>query len=182
MKKLILVFGVLNLLVFLGCQEKDTTFLISENSVGMLLNTTPINDLETVFVQDSIVKDTLNLKIGTRTRKVKVFEKGGKHLLTLTPSLDSIPTVENVRIFDIRYETEKGIGLASTFGEIQQKYPIKKIVTTIKSIVVFPKGSNIYFTIDKEELPANLRYGTSTIEAVQIPDDAKIKYMMLGWD
>ena len=132
------MFGVLNLLVFFGCKEKDTTFLISENSVGTLLHTTPIRDLETVFVQDSIVKDTLNLKIGTRTRKVKVFEKGGKHLLTLTPSLDSIPTVENVRIFDVRY--------------------------------------------DKEELPANLRYGTSTIEAVQIPDDSKIKYMMLGWD
>ncbi|MEM7487022.1 MAG: hypothetical protein AAF348_17580 [Bacteroidota bacterium] len=182
MKRIILVFGVLNLLVFFGCKEKDTTFLISENSVGTLLHTTPIRDLETVFVQDSIVKDTLNLKIGTRTRKVKVFEKGGKHLLTLTPSLDSIPTVENVRIFDVRYETEKGIGLNSTFGEIQQKYPIKKIVTTLKSIVVFPKASNLYFTIDKEELPANLRYGTSTIEAVQIPDDAKIKYMMLGWD
>jgi hypothetical protein len=48
--------------------------------------------------------------------------------------------------------------------------------------VVFPKGSNLYFTIDKEELPESLRFSTASIEAVQIPDDAKIKYLMLGWE
>jgi len=48
--------------------------------------------------------------------------------------------------------------------------------------VIFPKQSNLYFTIDKEELPENLRFSTSDIEAVQIPDDAKIKYLMLGWE
>jgi hypothetical protein len=48
--------------------------------------------------------------------------------------------------------------------------------------VVLIKYSDIYFTIDKKELPSSLRYASSVnIEAVQIPDTAKIKYMMLGW-
>jgi hypothetical protein len=83
---------------------------------------------------------------------------------------------------DPRYTSEKGIGLKSTFKDIQDSYEIKKIVTTLNSVVVFPKGSNLYFTIDKEELPESLRFSTASIEAVQIPDEAKIKYLMLGWE
>jgi len=48
--------------------------------------------------------------------------------------------------------------------------------------VIFVKESDLYFTIDKSELPGNLRYGTSTIEEVQIPGEAKIKYLMIGWN
>ena len=150
--------------------------------MGPLSKTTPIADLDNIFAKDSIVKDTSNLKIGDQIRKIQIFEKGGQHLLTLTPNSDSIPTIENVRIFDARYTTSKGIGLKSTFQDIQQKYTIKKIVTTLNSVVIFPKESNLYFTIDKEELPSDLRYVTSDIEAVQIPSTAKIKYLMLGWD
>lgn len=166
---------------FQSCQ-KDTTFLITETSVGPLLQTTPVSELETVFVQDSIVQDTMAIKLGATNKKIEVFEKGGKHLLTLTPSTDSIPTIENIRILDPRYVSENGVGLQSTFKDVEKNYKIKKIVTTLNSVVIFPKGSNLYFTIDKEELPDNLRFTTSNIEAVQIPETAKIKYLMMGWE
>ena len=55
-------------------------------------------------------------------------------------------------------------------------------MTTLNSVVVFPKESNLYFTIDKGDLPASLRYTASSVEAVQIPDDAKVKYLMIGWE
>ena len=59
----------------------------------------------------------------------------------------------------------------------------KKIVTSLNNVIIFIENSDVYSTIDKEELPASLRYDTSiNIEAVQIPDEAKIKYMMIGWD
>lgn len=182
MKSKTTVFILTCLLAFVQSCEKDTPFLITEDSVGPLLKSSPISELETLFANDSIVRDTTNLNIGATSKKIEVFEKGGKHLLTLTSSSDSIPTVENVRILDKRYTTDKGIGLQSTFGDIQKQYPIKKIVTTLNSIVIFPKESNLYFTIDKEELPSNLRFSSSNIEAVQIPDEAKIKYLMMGWD
>lgn len=182
MKKYIWTFGICSLLVFVGCVEKDTTFSITENSIGPLLETTPVSDLETAFANDSIVRDTTDLKVGSKAKKIKVFEQGGRHLLTLTPNADSIPKIENVRIFDPRYSTESGIGLNSTFKDIRRNYSIKKIVTTLNSVVIFPRESNLYFTIDKEELPSNLRYTTTQIEAVQIPNEAKIKYLMLGWE
>ena len=177
-KVIALVFGV----VLIHSCQKDTTFLITENSVGPLTQDTKTSDLESIFVQDSVVGDQVQISLGASPKKFEVFEKGGKHLLTLTASSDSIPTIENVRVMDARYVTEGGIGLKSTFKDIQKKYDIKKIVTTLNSIVIFPKASNLYFTIDKEELPENLRFSTSDIEAVQIPDNAKIKYLMLGWE
>ncbi len=182
MVKKLLILGIWSLLVFSGCAEKDTTFLISEDKIGKLDKISLVRDLELIYERDSLVKDTLRSRVGSTTKKVKIFEKGGKHLLTLTPTADSIPTIENIAIEDPRYQTEAGIGLNSTFKDIQDQYEIKKVVTTMNSVVIFPKGSQLYFTIDKSELPDNLRYTASNIDAVQIPDEAKIKYLMIGWD
>jgi len=182
MKKTIRAIALLLGFIIIHSCQKDTTFLITETSVGPLTQSTAIKEMESTFAKDSVVGDTVQINLGASPKKIEVFEKGGKHLLTLTANSDSIPTVENVRVMDPRYVTEKGLGLKSTFKDIQDNYDIKKIVTTLNSIVIFPKGSNLYFTIDKEELPENLRFSTSDIEAVQIPDDAKIKYLMLGWE
>jgi hypothetical protein len=181
MKKLVIFLCVFAICLS-SCKEKDTAFLITNNSIGKLEKISLARDLDLIYADDSIVKDTFNSKLGPAYQKVKVFEKGGKHLLTITPSNDSIPVIENVRVFDERFSTETGIGLNSTFKDIQANYTVKKIVTTLNSVVVFVKESDLYFTIDKEELPANLRFGTNTIEAVQIPDDAKVKYLMIGWN
>ncbi|MEA1785841.1 hypothetical protein U1E44_07045 [Arenibacter sp. GZD96] len=168
---------------FIQCKsENNQQFLITADSVGKISRSSAFSDLETLFASDSLVKDTTRITLGANTSKVSVYEKGGRHLLTLTPSTDSIPKVENIRIFDPRYKTEKGVGLHSTFKDIKTHYNIKKIVTALNNVVVFVKGSDVYFTIDKQELPASLRYASSvTIEEVQIPDAAKIKYLMVGW-
>lgn len=182
MKKIILLFTICSALIFINCSEKDTTFLITENAVGSLTKSSAISSIESIFSQDSIAKDTMGSKIGSASKKIQIFEKGGQPLLLLIPNNDSIPSIENIQILDHRYQTKNSIGLNSTFKDIQANYTIKKVVTTLNSVVVFPKESNLYFTIDKGELPSNLRYTTTNIEAVQIPDEAKIKYLMLGWN
>jgi len=183
MKKYLLLFFVFPIL-FCNCdQEIDTTFLITNDQVGMLDKTSLARDIELIFAQDSVVKDTTTLNLGNKAKKLKIYERGGKHLLTLTPSADSIPQIENVRFEDNRFSTKKGVSISSTFKEIKDAYTIKKVITSTNNLLVLVKESDVYFTISKEELPSSLRYASSkNIEAVQIPDKAKIKYMMLGWD
>lgn len=171
------VLGFLN-----SCTEKDTTFLIADEKVGKLDKISLVRDLELIYEGDSVVKGSALPQMNNRSKKIKVYEKGGKLLLTLTPTTDSIPSIENIAVEDSRFQTDGGIGLNSTFKDILGAYEIKKVVTTMSSLVVFPKESNLYFTIDKAELPENLRYGNGNIDAVQIPDGAKIKYLMVGWD
>jgi len=137
MRKVILLFGIFSLLVFVGCSKKDTTFLITENAVGPLTKSSEVSTIESVFSLDSIVKDTMNSKIGAVSNKIQIFEKGGMPLLVLTPSTDSISSIENVQILDPRYRAENSINLYSTFKDIQDNYTIKKVVTTLNSIVVF---------------------------------------------
>ncbi|MCG2462469.1 hypothetical protein K8352_17035 [Flavobacteriaceae bacterium F89] len=165
------------------CKNDDTQFSITKDSIGKLSRNTLVSELQMVFAQDSIVSDADTLKIGNGSKKIKIYEKGGAHLLTLTPDAESIQKIKNIRVFDPRYKTARGVGLTSTFKDIKDNYPIRKIVTSINNVVIFLKDSDLYFTIDKQELPSSLRYGASTnIEAVQIPDDAKIKYLMIGWE
>ncbi len=180
-----------SLLVFLmilfalpACEgEKDTYFVISSDQVGLIKRHSSIDQVEGLYATDSVIKDTLRLSIGVGNGKLKIFDKQNKHLLTLTPGADSVQRIEHVLIADPRFNTIEGIGLHSNFGEIKKHYTIDKIITSLNNVVVILKESDIYFTIDKKELPAHLRYTkTRQIELVEIPDQAKIKYLMVGWD
>ena len=184
MRKIFIITTIIAIAIMVQCtEEKDTTFLISNTKVGKLDKISLVRDLGVIYDQDSIVKDTMKLGLGFGARSINIYEKGGRHLLTLTPNIDSIPKIQNVRVNDPRFKTDRGIGLNSTFKDINEKYTIQKIVTSINNIVIFVKDSDVYFTIDKSELPASLRYVSSpSIDAVQVPDSAKIKYLMIGWD
>jgi len=163
-------------------QEENHKFLIEGNQVGNLKKTHTLEEIGDVFSNDSVVVDSVAFSMGGAVRKVDVFEKGGARLLTLIPSEDSLKTIQHIRVWDSRYHTSEGVGLNSTFGDIKDHYHIRKIVTSMNNVVIFIKESDLYFTISKEELPSSLRYASSTnIEAVQIPDKARIKYMMIGW-
>ena len=115
---------------------------------------------------------------------IDVYETGGIKLLELTPSqaLDSTAVIENIRVMDSRYRTEKNVSLISTFKDIADNYTISRIDNLINLVVVSVNEINVSFTIDKKELPANVRFDMELkIEETQIPDDAKIKYFMINW-
>ena len=96
--------------------------------------------------------------------------------------LDSTSTIGSVKISDPNFKTTEGIGTSSNFKSLADTYEIKKINNLLRSVVVSVKGLNADFIIDKKDLPAELRFDMSlNIEASQIPDDAKIKYIMLYW-
>ena len=178
-----LLILILVVLVCNSCEKgPDPRFLIAEDQVGYLRRDTPIAELESVFANDSVVRDTLGFKLGKVREQLRVFEKGGAHLLTITPSGDSIPTAANVRILDPRFATANGIGINSAYGDIEAAYTVQKINTALNNIVLILKNSNLYVTIEKNELPENVRYANKPVEAVQIPDKARLKYLMVGWD
>ncbi len=171
------------LIVITACEaEKDPYFLVSSEQVGLLSRQSSLTEVRELYTKDSLVQDTIKLAIGVGNGKLKIYEKGGKHLLTVTPARDSTENIEHILIADPRFTTAEGIGLQSSFKDIKNRYNVQKIVTSLNNIVVFLEGSDIYFTIDKKELPAHLRYTkTRPIEMVEIPDDAKVKYLMVGW-
>ena len=125
-----------------GCKEqKDPYFGISSDQVGLLTREVLFEDVKELYSRDSLVEDTLQLTIGAGNRKLKIFEPGGKHLLTLTPTADSIPKIGHILVADSRYTTAEGIGLLSNFGEIKKQYSVRKIITSLNNVVILLEGS-----------------------------------------
>lgn len=168
-----------------SCAKKQDPFLVEKHNIGNLTDSTQIKDLESIFINDSIVKLVGGDEFTGNINNIDIYDKSGNHLLILTPNeaLDSTAVVDNIRIMDSRFKTAKNITTLSTFKDINEAYKINRIDNLINSINVNVNEINAYFTIDKKELPANLRFDMKlTIESTQIPDDAKIKYFMVNWN
>ncbi len=167
---------------FIQCTQKQDPFLISESHIGKLPKDAYTAQLDSIFKSDSLVNIAKNKKFSIAGKSYfEVYEKGGKQLLSITPNTikDSLQSIQNIQIYDDRFTTDRGVSLKSTYGDIKKQYNIKNVMTTLKNIIINLKDSDIYFTISKEELPEELKYGNQKIDPVQIPDEARIKYMMI---
>ena len=173
-------------LILVNCaQDKPIDpFLVQKNQIGLLTDSTTVKELDAVFSKDSVVRYIAGDEFAGSVNIIEVFTKDGKKLLDLSPKevLDSTSVISSVRIIDERYRTEKAISTLSTFGELKKAYKISKVDNLINAIVVSVNEINASFTIDKKELPASLRFDMNlSIDPIQIPDRAKIKYFMVHW-
>jgi len=183
MYKLYTIIIVL-VLLFTSCKKEQDPFQIGKQHIGLLTDSTQIQELKTIYVNDSIVKFESGNEFTGNINNIEIFEKGGKKLLILSPrsSLDSTSVIESIHIIDPRYKTDKNISTISTFKNIVENYKISKIDNLINSVLVSVNDINASFVIDKKELPANLRFDkTFKFENTHIPDNAKIKYFFINW-
>ena len=183
MKQFILLL-IITATLFSSCTKEQDPFMVSKQNIGLLNDSTQVKDLNSVFANDSVVKFIKGDEFTGNPNDITVYEKGGKKLLILTPSqsLDSTSTVKSIRVMDERYKTPKGLTNTSTFKSIKDNYTISGIQNTLRSIIVSANEVNAYFTIDKSELPAEMRFDMNLkIEALQIPAEAKIKDFYLYW-
>ncbi len=182
MKKYILPLLLVSIMA--SCGKDSDPFLIDTNRVGPLTREIQINQLDSIFRNDSIARSNSATGTLATSNEIEIFDKDGSKLLILEPiqQFDSTSTIGYIQILDPRFETAKGLNTESTFGDIVKNYSISRIENTLNSAVVFIDELNLYLTIDKKDLPADLRYDTGTrIHESQIPDNAKIKHFMISW-
>ena len=136
-------------------------------------------------LEDTIAKFISNNEFTGANSNIEIFDQNGNNILTLTPKIssDSTSTIKSIQINTERFKTAKNLNIKSTFKVIKDNYKISSIQNTIRNIVITVNEINAFFTIDKNELPAELRFDMNLkIEAVQIPDEAKIKGFFIQWD
>lgn len=185
MKKTIYTILICALLITSCAKDSDPNpFLIEKNHIGLLTDSTQVKDLETVFINDSVIRYIAGDEFTGSVNTIEIYEKSGKKLLDLYPeeALDSTSVISSVRIINERYKTENNISILSTFKDINETYKVSKIDNLINAIVVSVNEINASFTIDKKELPASMRFDMDmTIDPIQIPEKAKIKFFMVHW-
>lgn len=185
MKKNLMTLIICVILITSCAKDKTVDpFLIEKHHIGLLTDSTQVRELDTIFRNDSVVRYIAGDEFAGAVNTIEIFQKGGKKLLDLSPKevLDSTSVISSVQIIDERYKTEKNISKLSTFKDIKAAYTISKIDNLINSVVVSVNEINASFTIDKKELPSSLRFDLdATIDAIQIPEKAKIKFFMIHW-
>jgi hypothetical protein len=173
---------IVTVILITSCSNEDQ-FKIEKGKVGLITGTTTVKELDQLFEKDSIVKNLSEGALGDNyfqdDDKFLIYEKGGKHLLTIIPKeqLDSTSTFKSVEIHDARYKTEAGINLNSSFSEINASNALRP-ESTLQSVTLFLDELNATIAIDKEEL--GLRdFSTQKVSLEQIPDLAKMKSFVI---
>lgn len=168
-----------------SCNNQPDHFLITKSSIGMLTDSTEVRALQSVFVNDSISSSIGGDEFIGNTNTIYVYDKMTKNvLLELSPSqsLDSLSTIRTVRIMDERYQNKLGLNKNTTFKTIKSAYTISNIQNTLRHLIVSVNDINAYFTLNKNELPEEMRYDMDLkFEVIQIPDDAKISDFYIQW-
>lgn len=173
------------LVLFCSCGN-GSQFKIEKGKVGQVTATTTIGDLEQIFKNDSIVQKLSEGVLGdtfSDDDEILIYEKGGKHLLTIVPKeqLDSTSTIRCVEIYDDRFKSQTGLNLNSTFSEINLNNKISKIETSLSSATLFIDDINATISIDKSELGLK-PFSNEKVSLEQIPDLAKIKTLTIWFN
>lgn len=183
-RKSLLPLLVLAVLV-ISCNNNNK-FKIAKGKVGLITTKTTVKELGKIFEKDSIVANLSEGALGDNyfqdDDKYMIFEKGGKHLLTIIPKeqLDSTSTIKSIEVFDTRFHTKEGITLNSNFSEINASNRLRP-ESTLQSVTLFLDELNATIAIDKEEL--GLRdFSTQKVSLEQIPDLAKMKSFVVWFN
>ena len=176
----------LMLVFFVQCGNGGK-FTIAKGKVGKLTTLTTINDLNKIFKNDSIVKNLSEGNLGDNyfqdDDEYLIYEKGGKHLLTIIPQeqLDSSSTIKSIQIFDSRFSTKTGLSLDSSFEDINLNNKITKVETSLRSATLFIDDLNVTISLDKEDLGLK-DFSTQKISIEQIPGLAKVKSFIVWFN
>lgn len=172
-------------IIFVQCGKNEYT--IAKGKVGQITTKTTIEELDKIFAKDSVVKILSEGAKGSYSfqddDEYHIYEKGGKHLLTIVPKeeLDSTSTIKSVEIFDAKFKTEQGLDINSTFRDINSNNAISKIETSFTSATIFIDDLNATISIDKEQLGIT-DFNMKKVSIEQIPDLAKIKSFIVWFN
>ena len=186
-KNVFKVVGICLMSLLLMQCGNTNKFMISKGKVGKLSSETTMLDLQDIFSNDSIVKNLSEGALGNNffqdEDEYLIFEKGGKHLLTIIPKeqLDSTSTIKSIQVFDERFETKSGITLKSTFEDIHLNNVISKVESSLTSAILFIDDLNITITLDKEDLGLKA-FSTQKINLEQIPGLASVKSLIVWFN
>ena len=173
-------------LLIISCNNNNK-FKVEKGKVGFLTQKTMVMELGEIFKKDSIVKNLSEGSTGDNylqdDDEYLVFEKGGKHLLTIIPKeqLDSTSTIKSIEIHDTRFITKTGITIDSNFSEVNSNNLINRVESSLSSATLFIDELNSTIAIDKEELGLK-QIITKKVSLDQIPDLAKMKSFIVWFN
>lgn len=173
--------ALLLLLTTASCSFRDEAYTFGSEKVGPITPLTRFEEIGTLFPEDSVVTDTVELRLGVPYYNYNVYRSRDSLLLVVSPHKDSIGKVGSIRIADGLYTTREGLGPGSTFGEFARAYELGSVQPGVFRIGVEVRGENFLLLIPRTELPESLQLPATPVDKVQIPDEAKVEFITVSW-
>lgn len=179
MKKVLII---LSLILVIACQSGKKEYTIRPNAVGLITDTTKVEQLRDLYPQDSIHQLSLNNQLASINKKYELYSKEGDKMLVLEPNgTADTSKIAQVEVISPKFKTKKGLNVNSTYKQVYENYKIASINRTMVNIIINLKNEDIYLAIDNKHLPENLQYDDkAVVKPTQIPDDAPLKYFWVN--
>lgn len=162
----------------------DDNFLITAEQVGPVHKGMSINDLYDIFPDKQIKKiKTKSELTADATDNFYLYSAEGKLLLIASPTHqnDVHSAINRIIIKDKQFETEKGISLISTVGEIKAAYPHYDVLPSADEIILFVPEINGNFEINRQDLKKNVWNDSTGIIAENIPGNTPVNTLAIFW-
>ena len=176
----LLITITLALVLIVSCQTiSNNDFIIKNKQVGKLTDTTTIAQLKLLYQNDSIVKNTYGKAAFEPYDEYTIIDKKSKNiLLVVVPQKinDEQSVIKYIEIKSPKFKTEKGVNLASSFGDFKKQHKVGRVDETFKHIVVFIDDLNATINMPKDVIPLNAQHNPNIkVDKTLIPDNVKIK-------
>jgi hypothetical protein len=150
MKRIVSVF-VAMLILFSCSKNNDPTF--SKNRLGKLSGKMKVDEVKSVLQNDSI-SELKEVSGVVKQSQMEVFDKesGEKTMVLIFQPENDTLKLYAVEILSPEIKSEKGVGLASPYGEWQKKHKIADAERTLRHLVVFVNDLNATLEFDNEDL------------------------------
>lgn len=159
-------------------------FLITADQVGPVHKGMSIDDLYDIFPENQIKKiKTKSELTAEATDNFYIYSADGKLLLIASPTHenDVRSAINRIIVKDKQFETEKGISLISTIGEIKEAYPNYNFLPSVNEIILFVPEINGNFEISPRNLKNNVWNDSTGIVAENIPADTHVTTLAIFW-
>ena len=158
-------------------------FHISENRVGVFSKGMTISDVYNTLPKQQIKKVVGYGEFADETfDNYEIYDSTRKKILVLTPKQNGNTNseIEQIVIYDNRFETTEKIGLSSTFEDFAKYYSTDDISHNIESINIDASHIDASFSIMRTELQEGWWNG-KVIDKSKIPNTAKFSRIWIWW-
>ena len=161
-KKSIIFFLIGGLVLSLWHCRKEESKQIALNRVGQITGQTDYDGLKQLFPNDSV--GHLEKTIGLETqRKVDIYDgktKKRKLDIIYKQKGDTLQMLA-VEVWDPSYRTAEGLNVQAPYGEWKKHYPISRVETTLRHVVVFIPALNATLVFPYDALAQNAQHNPS---------------------
>ncbi|WP_242916799.1 mechanosensitive ion channel protein MscS [Pontibacter liquoris] len=157
-------------------QPDPASFVIEKGHVGNVRLGTLTEDLRQHIPVGYTIADTTLQQEGMQATAYLLYPQNETKGLLVEQVCEPACHVWRIAVHNPRYKTAKGIGIGSTFSEVQRAYPISYVSQGEGNFVAVVEEMGLSFVLDQSQLPKDK---LTRIKPADVPGNTVVKSILV---